>query len=144
MHAKLSVSETPLEYESAYVQIVDEQGGVIEAEFLIWESDSDNSENIKLRLKYADSFFEAMCAIRLVLEQRKLLLRCYGASRNVYPPPMMLDMGAGWKAYKLYLGTFARQKDVVSIFDVGDDLDPVTVREQKQFYDQWQQSFSNT
>jgi hypothetical protein len=111
MHAKLSVSETPLEYESAYVQIVDEQGGVIEAEFLIWESDSDNSENIKLRLKYADNFFDAMCAIRLVLDQRK-------------PIPHDARYGS-WKAYKLYLGTFARQKDVVSIFDVGDDLDPV-------------------
>lgn len=131
MHAKLSVSETPLEYESAYVQIVDKQGGVIEAEFLIWESDSDNSENIKLRLKYADNFFDAMCAIRLVLEQRKLLLRCYGASRNVYPSPMMLDMGAGRLINSIWEHLRGRKMLCRSSMWV-------------MILIQWQQSFSNT
>ena len=85
----------------------------------------------------AENLFDAMCSIRRQLEIRGLLLVCYGASRNVYPSPLLLSMGDGDKAYKLRLGQTAKISDLVSIFEAGLDVFPVTVEEQKQFYQNW-------
>lgn len=50
---------------------------------------------------------------------------------------MIEAMGYGEEAYQLTLGKPARMQDLVSIFDSGDDLVPVTVRKQREFYDKW-------
>ena len=84
-------------------------------------------------------YFHAMQEIRLQLEQEGIYLNCYGASRNVYPSAMSIDMGAGHKAYRLIIGE--RAYSLVSIFASGDDVVLSTVAEQEQFYRDWQDNF---
>ena len=55
--------------------------------------------------------------------------------RNVYPSGMGRDMGAGLKAYRFSLGRAARLEDLVFIFETGDDVVPVTVQEQREYYE---------
>jgi len=131
--------------EVQHIELLLSDGSVILAEMCIWEADPDNPHQVKLSLRFSgneitkrdENFFFAMRSIRLELEREGMLLRCYGASRNVYPSAMSLDMGAGWKAYKLKLGQYGKLKDLVSIFDTGSDVEPVTVAEQENFYRQW-------
>lgn len=84
-----------------------------------------------------DNHFEAMCSIRLQLENDGLLPSCYGASRNAYPSSMSRGMGSGLQIYKSKLGESARTVDLVSIFAEGPDVQPVTVSEQGAFYQVW-------
>ena len=88
----------------------------------------------------AGDYFDAMCGVRLVLEQEGTLLRCYGASLNVYPSGLMRDMALGLKAYKHTLGCKGKSEDIVSIFDSGPDVQPATVAEQKAFWKSWLES----
>ena len=82
-------------------------------------------------------YFEALCTLHVPLEARGIFPHCYGASRNVYPSGMGRDMGAGLRAYKLKIGVAASIQDLVSIFDTGDDVEPATLHEQRQFFEQW-------
>ncbi len=82
-------------------------------------------------------YFEALCTIRLQLEKLGHSIRCYGASRNVYPSGMARDMGAGLKAYRLQKGHAASMADLVSIFDDGPDVEPVSVGTQRAYYESW-------
>jgi hypothetical protein len=134
-----------MDMETQLVELLGVDGQRIQAEFIIWDADPDNPDNIKLALRFAnrkvvfsaDDYFSAMCSIRLELEQDGLLLNCYGASRNVRPSPMSIDMGAGEKAYRLKLGEQAHIVDLVSIFDSGPDVEPVTVDAQEAFFNSW-------
>jgi hypothetical protein len=118
------------------------------AKLLVWEEAPEDEERVKLTLDFngkeissvEDDYFSAMCSIRRVLEQGGALLRCYGASRNVYPSGMSRSMGGGVKAYKMSMGSPAKTKDLVSIFETGPDVDPVTVAEQEDFFKKWIQS----
>lgn len=82
-------------------------------------------------------FFDAFCGVREQLEKVELTPLCYGASRNVYPSGMCRDMGDGLKAYRMRIGQRGSSDDVVSIFDSGPDVDPVSVKAQKEFYYRW-------
>ena len=95
---------------------------------------SDDSQTV---IQAADDFFEALCKVRLELEKQGIRLKCYGGSRNVYPSAMSQGMGVGRKAYKLSLGSHARLADIVDIFDTGPDIELSTVKEQKEFFQQW-------
>ena len=86
-------------------------------------------------------FFDALCAVRQVLEGKGALLNCYGASLNVFPSGMARDMGAGLKAYKLTPGKRAGMQDLVRIFDTGPDVQPATVAAQREYFDAWLKSF---
>ncbi len=46
-------------------------------------------------------------------------------------------MGSGLQLYRLKLGEPAKTDHVVSIFASGPDVEPVTVAEQRDFFDQW-------
>ena len=85
----------------------------------------------------ASDYFEALCQIRLQLEAQQIQLLCYGASKNVYPSGMARDMGQGLRAYKLIMGKHATMADLVDIFATGTDIQPVTVEEQRRFYETW-------
>jgi hypothetical protein len=85
----------------------------------------------------ASDYFEALCQIRLQLEAQQIQLLCYGASKNVYPSGMARDMGQGRRAYKLTMGKQATMADLVDIFATGTDIQPVTVEEQRRFYESW-------
>jgi hypothetical protein len=138
------------EDEQKKLEIIDQNGVRIAAKLLIWEVDPQDDSKVKLLLTFgdkelestSDNFFDALSAIRQELERDDLLLFCYGASRNVYPSPMILNMGVGEMAYKLTLGRKPRQEDLVSIFDIGADVVPVKVSEQVQFYEEWMRSLS--
>ena len=89
-------------------------------------------------------YFEAMCQIRRELEAVGWRPICYGSSKCVYPSGMCRDMGRGLKAYKLRFGHPARLEDLVGIFETGPDIEPCSVAEQRQFFDQWVQSMGSS
>ena len=84
-----------------------------------------------------EDFFEALCAVRETLEAEGLRPLCYGASANVYPSGMARDMGRGLKAYRMTSGRHARTEDLVGIFDVGADVNPVSVEAQRAWWRAW-------
>jgi len=112
----------------------------------LWEQSPDNPDMVRLAfaclgqspvLRDAENFFRALCAIRVCLEKMGILIVCYGASRNVYPSGMIESMGNAEKAYRLKLGCPGKLVDLVSIFDVGPDVEPVAVSEQEAFFAAW-------
>ena len=135
--------------ESYQIDVQTSDGNITPAELLVFEEVPGNPELVKLTLQFngreisgiEDDYFLAMYAIRRVLEQEGALLRCYGACKNVYPSGMSRSMGGGVKAYKLTLGSPAKIADLVSIFDTGPDVVPVTVAEQEDFFKRWIKSF---
>ena len=122
-------------------------GSSVAGEIRCWHDDPLASEpdQVRLCLEFegrsiqasAGDAFNALCALRHQLEAYQMRPCCYGASKNVYPSGMCLDMGQGYTAYKLYLGEYGRIANLVGIFDTGDDVDPATVEEQAMFYDEW-------
>ncbi|MFC5743573.1 hypothetical protein [Dyella tabacisoli] len=114
-----------------------------------WDEAPENQDEVKLRLEFnervleaiaGNGYFRALCELRIKLEVDGLLLACYGASENVYPSPMIESMGCGERAYRLTLGKPALRQDLVSIFDFGSDVVPVTVKDQQRFYELWLKS----
>jgi hypothetical protein len=53
---------------------------------------------------------------------------------------MIKSMGSGEQAYRLKLGFPAKIEDLVSIFDCDPKVNPVSVKEQLEFYDKWLKS----
>jgi hypothetical protein len=96
----------------------------------------------RLQVVIDEDYFEAFCRIREKLEADGIRPFCYGANRNVYPSGMSRDMGGGLMAYKLTLGQPSRSADLVNIFIVGLDVEPVSVSEQREFYLSWVASLS--
>lgn len=90
--------------------------------------------------KSARDYFEALCKMREDLEQQQIYPCCYGACKNVYPIGLVRGMGNGLKAYNLEFGEQA--KKLVNIFAGNKDIEPVTVAEQKKFYEDYCNSFS--
>lgn len=131
------------EVRNIEVQLKD--GRIVPAKLSIWETSPDNPELVKLSLEFRgremssneEDFFGALVSIRKVLEEEGALLRCYGASKNVYPSGMSRSMGPAEKAYRLTMGSPTKQADLVSIFDTGPDVIPATVAEQEDFFNAW-------
>jgi len=91
-----------------------------------------------------DDYFDALCGIREELELLGVRPMCYGASRTAYPSGMGRSMGIrGLKIYKLAMGKPARMADLVNIFDAGEDVQPATVAEQAEYYQNWLSSLAN-
>lgn len=85
-------------------------------------------------------YFEAFCRIREQLAEQNLVPMCYGASRQVVLSGMGRDMAAGLKVYKVQMGKPTSMKDLVDIFETGEDVEPVSVAEQQEFQEQWYES----
>lgn len=105
-----------------------------------------NTDDVSLSFVYAENsishvskdYFTSLCEIRKELERQNVSIICNGASKDVYPSPMMRDMGDGDQAYRLKIGVPARMTDVVNIFEVDrDNFIPSTVLEQEAFYKEW-------
>ena len=130
------------------VQLADNE--IVPAKIFLWDEAPEDQDLVKLTLQFSgkeisstdQTYFGALCSIRKILETEGALLRCYGASKNVYPSGMSLDMGRGYKAYKMTMGSQGKLTDLVSIFDMGPDVTPATVDEQKKFRDAWFESLS--
>ncbi|MCV3209338.1 hypothetical protein OHD62_23305 [Mesorhizobium sp. YC-39] len=84
-----------------------------------------------------DDYFEALFQIRQQLEVDGLLPFCYGASANVYPEGMVMEMSRGLTVCKVKMGQPPQRTDLVNIFDDGYDVVPVFVHMQQQFWDAW-------
>ncbi|AMV38608.1 hypothetical protein VT85_14315 [Planctomyces sp. SH-PL62] len=133
------------------VTLVFVSGDVLAGEFLLSTVDGDQVQGHRLVLRFdgeeiavADcEYFSALAAIRSALEPRGLAPRCYGASRNVYPSRLTRDWG-GMRAYRMFLGRPGAVEDLVSIFDDGPDVDPVSVQVQEEFYLEWTRSLDPT
>jgi hypothetical protein len=98
----------------------------------------------KMIKESAEDYFEALCKIRLQLEVEGLIPFCYGASLNVFPSGMSRSMGSGLSAYRFTQGRPALRADIVRIFDSGPDVIPSTVSKQRENYDAWIKSLTQT
>ncbi len=85
-------------------------------------------------------YFDALMNAREEFELAGWRVLVYGASRNVWPSGMARDMGLGLKAYRLTLGERPKLSDLVRTFGSGEDLDPVTVEDQRAFHAEWLRS----
>lgn len=128
------------------VLLVDGHGESVQAAFVVVQGLPHSQ--CRLTLKYsggeitgeAFDYFEAICQIRNELDAIGYRPMCYGASRNVYPSGMGRDMGRGLKAYRLRLGQQPAMSDLVNIFDVGPDVEPASVKDQREFWKSWWKS----
>ena len=77
------------------------------------------------------NLFDALCKARLQLEPHGLIPICYGASENVYPSGMCLDMGSGSRAY---LWGKKGPLSLVDIFATGPEVIPSTVADQSDSF----------
>ena len=131
-----------------HVDLVFSDGHIEPGEFILWEEAPDNPDRVRLDLRFAgetitsfaENFFDALAEMRRKLERQGFRPKCLGATRNVYPSPMIKDMGCGEKAYRLKLGCPAKMEDIVSIFAIELSNDPVSVEEQEEFYRLWLKS----
>lgn len=122
---------------------------VEDAELYLYDEDSDNNEHVKLELHYCtriigcseENYFDALTKLRGRLEQDGIQILCKGASRNVYPSAMQLNMGTGRSAYILTMHKQAMQRDVVDIFEPSNINECVSVDEQEQYFNLWTESF---
>src|ERR1700722_11377739 len=117
----------------------------VEGKLLLWDCDPENTKIRRITLRFSGkelstvdtTYWGALNKIRFELDAEKILLKCYGCSRNVWPSGMGLSMGTGGIAYKIFPAKKGDRKDLVSIFDSGLDVDPCTFNEQKEFHEQW-------
>jgi len=94
------------------VPVVLEDGQDVTGPLHLWEEASGDSDEVRLTLLYPGgkaeargaNFFRALQSIRRGLEPNGVRLRCLGACRDVYPSPMIEDMGPAEKAYRLTMG----------------------------------------
>lgn len=124
------------------IMLRDERGSLLPATVELVDIDAYECQ---LTLRWAGGelqsiegdYFGAFCRIRERLAEQGLLPMCYGASRQIYISGMGRDMAAGLKVYKVRLGEQAQMKNLVDIFETGDDVEPVSVAEQQAFQEQW-------
>jgi hypothetical protein len=130
------------------VDIVTSDGKIVAGEFTLWEEAPDDPDHVRVDLRFADegvtavadTFFDALAEIRKVIENKGLRPRCFGASRDVYPSPMIRSMGSGDKAYRLRLGCPAKTEDLVPIFASDPEIIVTSVEGQEEFYQKWPKS----
>jgi hypothetical protein len=138
------------EFEEKDTTLISDNGHILPAKFRIWDVDPEDRDKVKISLVFAErqmvrsetDYFSALRSIRVELEKEGLKINCYGGSKNVYPTPMSLDMGAGANAFRWKLGEQPTAKDIVWIFDSGPDVIPATVEEQNAFFEQWTKSIT--
>ncbi|GEM_PF-1501923 len=100
---------------------------------------------LTITLPEGDAHYSAVCPtafgafqrIRRQIEPLGWRLHCYGASLNVFPSRLYIDLSSGIRAYRMKMGIPAQLHDLVNIFDTGDDVILSTVAEQSAFYQSW-------
>ncbi len=127
------------------VTVISTNGASFCGEFILQEISPADENLVRLQLVVSgesfvadgESFFEALTAIRDSLEQKGLRPKCQGAREDVYPSPMILNMGLGEKAYRLTLGQQAKMADLVEIFEAAPETAPASVSDQEAYYRKW-------
>jgi hypothetical protein len=142
----LSEAECIMAADQYTVRLIGKTGEDSEGIFILDEDEDTDQCRLTLQLPGGEitaealDYFEAMCNIRKELETKGWRPVCFGSAQNVYPSNMARDMGRGLKAYRMEIGRRATMADLVKIFDTAPDLQPASVEEQRQFYEQWLQS----
>lgn len=135
--------------DSKPIDVISNKGQIGAGTLVMWECISKEEEDqVCLDLAFADqtvsataeTFFEALTEIRKSLEAMELMPICLGARKDVYPSPMILQMGDGDKAYRLKMGRPALMEHLVSIFDSDPDRSPSSIAEQDSYYREWLKS----
>ncbi len=138
-----------MDMESKTIELVDSNGNLHQADMRRWDEAPDNEDEVLIEIAVGDTiirgasdrgYFHAFCEIRRQLEPLGMMPRCFAACENVYPSPMIESMGCGEKAYFLTLGMQARTRDLVEVFDTSEEICPVSVDQQKKFYELWIES----
>ena len=88
----------------------------------------------------AENYFYALIDLRRKMESQNVKVLCKGASKYVYPSPMILSMGDAIKAYRLTLGRQASMKDLVNIFEPCKSDEYASIDEQLAYYKEWERS----
>jgi hypothetical protein len=104
--------------------------------------ESEEDDIITIEVKFNDNVvktegeycFIALQELRKQLFERGVEICCYGAKKNVYPSPMMMNSS---KAYLLTVGKQAKVEDIVEIFDPCELDEITTVEDQNLFYQEW-------
>lgn len=90
--------------------------------------------------KEGDNYFETLIELRKELEKMNIKLLCKGCCKNVYPSGMLLNMGAGRKAYTLIYGEQAKMNSLVDIFDSCWLEEYATIEQQSEYFENWTRS----
>ncbi len=85
----------------------------------------------------ANNYFGALMNLRKQTEPLGIKILCNGCCKNVFPSPMILEMGDAVKAYKMTMGKPAKTEDLVDIFEPCDLESYATIEEQAEFYNMW-------
>ncbi|EAZ91755.1 hypothetical protein [Crocosphaera chwakensis] len=130
----------------------DEEGNLLSARVELsckdWTEDNRRRTECRIKLLWAGGkiecidfiFWESFKRVREQLAKINLYPMCYGASRKVVMTGMAVDMGLGLKIYKAEIGIFPSRQHLVSIFDFGEDVEPVDVEVQEEFQRRWAKS----
>ena len=89
-----------------------------------------------------DNYFYALFELRKQAERENIKIFCNGCRKDVYPSPMILDMGDADKAYKLSMGQKAVINNLVDIFEPCDPNEYASIEEQLSYYNIWVKSVS--
>lgn len=90
--------------------------------------------------KEGDNYFETLIKLRKELEKKDIKLLCKGCCKNVYPSGMLLNMGAGRKAYTLIYGEQAKMSSLVDIFTPCLIEEYATIEQQSEYFESWAMS----
>lgn len=83
--------------------------------------------------------FEALAAVRRILEAKGVRLACHGSRRDVFPSAMLRQSTAGRRAYVLEIPRTAARPATVDIFGPAPEAAVLaTVDEQRAWFDNWQ------
>jgi hypothetical protein len=82
--------------------------------------------------------FASFKKVRKQLEVYNLLPVCYGASRRVIMTGMGVEMGGGWRIWRINQDD-EMYRPIVDIFKTGEEVEPVRVEEQEEFQAEWWQ-----
>jgi hypothetical protein len=92
-------------------------------------------DNDRCYICAARDFFDALKAIRLILEARGVQVLCNGSREDVWPSPKSRRRDAGLVAYVCRPGQFATEE--VQIFEDATDTEHVSVSTQEAYARRW-------
>lgn len=134
-----------MEIEKVMIKMKTSENDIKTIELRLYEESPSNSDNVMVEVllegkitRYEnENYFDALLDFRKDMEEQNTQIMCNGSARTVYPSGMCLSMGSGIKAYRLEIGKQAKLADLVNIFDCDDNLEFVTINEQKNFFEEW-------
>jgi hypothetical protein len=111
-------------------------------DLILYVVESEEKDIITVEAKFSNNivkvegeyYFTALQELRKQLLKKGIEICCYGAKKNVYPSPMMMNSS---KAYLLTMGKQAKIEDIVDIFEPCNLDEIVTVEYQNMFYQEW-------